>query len=117
MLGKGEEIKKNSDLINKNRGNIIVKLLIYLGKIKSASNFEDYVKQINKVLFSWFFEVFIIRALLIFICLLAAGATLSFYNPRLTEQFIAAVGISLFWFLWEQSLEGAVKKIKGDKNG
>ncbi len=109
---KGEDIKKNSDLIDKNRDNIIVKLLIYLGKIKSASDYDTWIKQINKVLGDWFWETFIIRASLIFICLLAAGATFSFYHPPLTEQFIAAEGISLLWFLLEQFLEGLTRAIK-----
>ena len=95
---KGEDIKKNSDLIDKYSKNIVVKLLIYLGKLKSASQFEDYLKQLNKILADWFFETFIVRAFLIFICLLVAGATLSYTTP-IIEKFIAAEGISIVWFL------------------
>lgn len=109
---KGEDIKKNSDLIDKYTGNILVKLLVYLGKIKTASEYERYLKQIIKSLFSWFFVVFIMRALLIFICLLVAGATTSFYHPPLIEQFIAAEGISLTWFLLEDLLERLTRAIK-----
>lgn len=96
---KGEEIKKNSDLIDRYERNILVKLLIYLGKIKSAAQYEDYSKQITKSLFNWFFVVFVMRASLLFICLLVAGATFTIYTPSLIEQFIAAEGISLTWYL------------------
>ena len=93
---KGEDIKKNSDLIDKYEKNILVKLLVYLGKIKTASEYEVYIKQINKSLFSWFFVTFVMRASLIFICLLAAS---SFYAPPMLEKIITAEGISLIWFL------------------
>ncbi len=96
MLGKGEKIKKNSDLTDKYEKNILVKLLIYLGKIKTASEYEAYLKQINKSFFSWFFVIFVMRASLIFICLLAAS---SFYVTPILEKLITAEGISLTWFL------------------
>ncbi len=93
---KGEDIKKNSDLIDKYKKNTLVKLLIYLGKIKTASEYEAYLKQINKSLFSWFFVTFVMRASLIFICLLVAS---SFYRDPMLEKLITAEGISLTWFL------------------
>lgn len=95
---EGEKIKEKADKITKYSTKILPKLLIYTKKIKSASDYEDWLKQLNIHLFDWFLETFIIRAFLIFICLLVAVA-ISTFRPPLLLQFIVAEGISLLWFL------------------
>ena len=114
---KGESIKENSELIEKYGSKIIPKLLVYLGKLKSASQYEEYLKQLNVVLFQWFFLTFVTRAFLIFICLLVADATISHIAPTILGKAIAAEGISILWYLWLELLGGSAKKIRGEKNG
>ncbi len=116
---EGEKIKEKADKITKYSTSIIPKLLVYTKKIKSASDYENWIKQLNIQLFDWFFETFIVRAFLIFIVLLVA-VTISQTRLPLLAQFIAAEGISLLWFLivilkkdlFEESSKEILKKIE-----
>ena len=114
---KGEKIKENTDKISKYNTKILPKLLIYTNKIKSTAEYETWLKQLNVQLFNWFFETFVSRAFLIFICILVA-VTISSLDTPIVEQFMAAEGISLIWFLWDIFLEGTRRAIKrGESNG
>lgn len=112
-MGEGN-IKEKTDLIDKYSNKTLPKLLIYLGMIPSASKYEKYIKQLKVLFFKWIFYLEL-RALLIFICLLVADTTISFYHPPWIEKLIAAEGISLLWYLLIDFKNDLIKR--GEKNG
>lgn len=98
---KGEEIKEKVDKTHKYSRKSLPKFLKFLGKIDELDQYEEWIKQVSRSLFDWFFEYMILKPFLIFICLSATG--FSFFPhppPDVVSIFLLAEGISITWFLF-----------------
>ena len=93
---KGEDIRENAIKTNIYSHKTIVKLLIYLKKIRKASDYEDWAKALKSSLFEWFLITFVIRAFVIFMCLWLI--TFSFVTPKY-QLILLAEGLSILWYL------------------
>jgi len=90
---------KNANKLRKNSNKLFPRFLVFLKKIRSVSEFDDYFK--NKIeipIIDWFIEYFIIKSFLIFICLSAFGINFIRF-PSFPNSLFLAEGISIFWFL------------------
>ena len=103
-MNKEEEFLKKDLLIKKYSGKLIPRFLKFIGKIKTLDNYEDWIKETNKLLLNWIIDYLIILPFLIFFCLSALGII---SLPPLRVALLA-VGNSLAWYL----LLSLIKDIK-----
>lgn len=89
-----EKLFKNIKKTERNSNKLIPRFLIYLNKINSVSDFDEFFKdKITVPLIDWFIEYFILKFFLIFFCLSAL------VNLNIVLKLIYSMGISISWFL------------------
>lgn len=89
-----EKLIERISKVKKNAGNPLIRLFIYLEKIKTSDQFDDYLKK-NFILplFDFVLMTLLITPLVIYICL--SALTLSIHPTN----FVFAEGISISWFI------------------
>ena len=110
-MNKQEEFLKKDSLIKKYSNKPFPKFLKHMGLIKELDEYEDWIKEQNKVMLKWIGSYLVVLPFFIFFCLTA----LTFKTtPNVLSYFFLAEGISISWYL----LLSLIKDIRGAiKNG
>jgi len=106
-MNKEEEFLKKDLLIKKYSGKLIPRFLKFIGKIKTLDNYEDWIKETNKLLLNWIIDYLIILPFLVYFCLSALGIS----SPPMKTSLLAE-GSSLTWYLFLSLIKDIKRCIK-----